>query len=196
MAKLQKRKGRYLEEFEHSCEVEVSMGFMLETLKPPPTLPPGQTLKSRAEKFEGWSGANSGYGHDARRLDTFVSDAKNSQQSTANFDLFGQSYNISKKLKSEQRGSTAAQPASYYSSNMMLKSVMRSGYANAGALGKEAKATDDLLDAFRDAFNLYADETDMTQIGSQDVGRMVLVALGDHQVPYACIQTCIPRSFR
>ena len=89
-----------------------------------------------------------------------------------------------KTLKQEQRGLTLAQPETYYSPSMMLRSVMQTGYVNSYMLGKDVKSKEALMDAFRDAFNAFSNEDDATQMASRDVERMVLLALGDHQPQY------------
>ena len=69
---------------------------MLETLKPPPTLPPG--AENRATKFSGWEGPNSYYPDGDRKIDLYKSDAKGAQDATSDFKVFGSSFNMNKSF--------------------------------------------------------------------------------------------------
>jgi hypothetical protein len=150
---------------------------LLETLKPPPTLPPGVTLESRANKFSGWSGANGYYGSGSRRLDVFKSDAKNSQDSTTDFQLFAQTYNMSKSLKNEQRGVTEAKVQREYSASLM-RSTFQCEY---GHIRAEMGEFD--MNKFREAFDGYC-EQGFGVINARNVERMVVEALGEYQPQY------------
>ena len=67
----------------------MSSSAMLETMKPPPTLPPGVTVENRAVKFSGWQGKTAYYSEGDRKIDLFKSDAKGSQDPTSKFEVFG-----------------------------------------------------------------------------------------------------------
>lgn len=91
---------------------------------------------------------------------------------------------MGKTLKSEQRGLTTAKPETFYSGDVMLKSVMQTGYTNTLSAHAEAKQLEEVLDKFRDAFNLFSDENDMTQIHVNNVARVVIAALGESKPQY------------
>jgi len=153
---------------------------MLETLKPPPTLPPGVTVEGWSNKFGGWQGKTGYYDQSERYIDPFRSDAKAAQDGTRDFSRFSESYNINKALKAEQRGVNLARVEREYSSSLMT-STMKTGYINSGTL--RANVGEANPDDFRTAFEQYMVGNSDT-IDSRDVKRMVVMALGDFQPDY------------